>query len=420
MISSIPVFDADSHIAEVPDLWTSRLPMSKWGDDVPHVVYDERLKRDRWVIGGRMLTSVANWAVAGWNEFPPEHPPTVDDADPGAFEPGPRLQRMDEYGIYCQALYPNLLAFSHHAFMEIKDPKLQIACIQAYNDHLVDFASVDPKRFVLLAALPFWNVEESVKEIERCAEIGHHGILFIAKPHKMGLPRISDEHWTPIFDATQDKDWSVNFHTGFADFSETEFKSMLSRHADRRDYARLSAFAYLNNAEAIAEVVMSGLCKRYPGLKFVSVESGFGWVPAFVESMDWQWLNSGASQAYPRLRAAQRVLQTADLRDVLVRARVRPPDHGPVSGQPHVRDRLPAPDQFVTRAGLGRPVPARDRGRRVRGHPRGHHPESVVGKRGQALSPRDPRPGMSHLRAGGREGAARLAIAAGPARRRAA
>ena len=299
MISSIPVFDADSHIAEVPDLWTSRLPMSKWGDDVPHVVYDKRLKRDRWVIGGRMLTSVANWAVAGWNEFPPEHPPTVDDADPGAFEPGPRLQRMDEYGIYCQALYPNLLAFSHHAFMQIKDPKLQIACIQAYNDHLVDFASVDPKRFVLLAALPFWNVEESVKEIERCAEIGHHGILFIAKPHKMGLPRISDEHWTPIFDATQDKDWSVNFHTGFADFSEAEFKSMLSRHADRRDYARLSAFAYLNNAEAIAEVVMSGLCKRYPGLKFVSVESGFGWVPAFVESMDWQWLNSGASQAYP-------------------------------------------------------------------------------------------------------------------------
>ena len=47
MTSSIPVFDADSHLAEVPDLWTSRLPISKWGDDVPHVVYDERLKRDR-------------------------------------------------------------------------------------------------------------------------------------------------------------------------------------------------------------------------------------------------------------------------------------------------------------------------------------------------------------------------------------
>src|SRR5260370_5179711 len=160
-------FDPDSRLAEGADLWTSRLASSRWGDDVPHVVFDERLVRGRWVIGGRMLTRVAKWAVAGWNELPPEHPPTVADADPGAFEPGPRLQRMDEYGIYCQALYPNLLAFSHHAFMAIKDPALQIECVRAYNDHLVEFASADPKRFVLLTALPFWNVEESVKESER-------------------------------------------------------------------------------------------------------------------------------------------------------------------------------------------------------------------------------------------------------------
>src|SRR5260370_8965940 len=176
--------------------------------------------------------------------------------------------------------------------MAIKDPALQIACVRAYSDHLVEFASSDPRRFVLLAALPFWNVEESVKEIERCAQLGYAGILFTEKPHKMGLPRISDEHWAPIFDATQDKGWSVNFHTGFADFSESEFKAMLSRHADRRDYARLSAFSMLNNAEAIAEVIMSGLCKRYPGLKFVSVESGFGWGPPFVDSMDCHGLNS--------------------------------------------------------------------------------------------------------------------------------
>ena len=44
---------------------------------------------------------------------------------------------------------------------------------------------------------------------------------------------------------------------------------------------------------------MSGVCHRYPGIKFVSVESGYGWLPSFVESLDWQWLNSGAAQAYP-------------------------------------------------------------------------------------------------------------------------
>ena len=40
---------------------------------------------------------------------------------------------------------------------------------------------------------------------------------------------------------------------------------------------------------------------RFPNLNFVSVESGFGWVPSFVESMDWQWLNSGAHEAYPEM-----------------------------------------------------------------------------------------------------------------------
>ncbi len=52
-------------------------------------------------------------------------------------------------------------------------------------------------------------------------------------------------------------------------------------------------------AEGIAEVVLSGVCDRYPGLNFVSVESGFGWLPYFAETLDWQWINFGAAEAYP-------------------------------------------------------------------------------------------------------------------------
>jgi predicted TIM-barrel fold metal-dependent hydrolase len=74
---------------------------------------------------------------------------------------------------------------------------------------------------------------------------------------------------------------------------------MLSRTADRTDYAKLSCLAMLGNAEAIVDVILSGVCHRYPGVNFVSVESGYGWLPSFVESMDWQWLNSGAAKAYP-------------------------------------------------------------------------------------------------------------------------
>jgi uncharacterized protein len=297
---TIPIIDADSHLSEPPDLWTSRMSKRHWGDDIPQLVHDERLGMDRWVVGGKKLTSVANWAVAGWPEHPPSHPPTIEQADQAAFYAPARLRRMDEYGIYAQVLYPNLLTFSHHAFTAAGND-FAIEAVRAYNDFLVDFASVDPDRFILLASLPFWDVDASVAEIERCADKGFRGVLFIAKPHKLGLPMLSDPQWNPVFDRLNEMRWPVNFHTGFAEFSEADFRSMLSRTADRRDYAKQSAVSYLANAEALAEVCMSGMCARFPEINFVTVESGFGWIPSFVESMDWQWLNSGAQDTFPEL-----------------------------------------------------------------------------------------------------------------------
>lgn len=296
--ATIPIIDCDSHLSEPPDVWTERMSAKKWGDAIPHLVHDDGLGMDRWVVGGKKLTSVANWAVAGWHEHPPSHPPTIEQADPAAFFAPQRIQRLDEYGVYAQVLYPNLLTFSHHAFTAVSD-EFAIDAIRAYNDFLVDFASVDPNRFILLCSVPFWDVEASVAEIERCADKGFRGILFISKPHKLGLPALSDEHWNPIFARANELGWPINFHTGFAEFSEDEFRAMLSRHNDRRDYAKLSAVTYLANAEAIAEVCMTGLAHRWPNVNFVTVESGFGWIPSFVEAMDWQWLNSGAHEAFP-------------------------------------------------------------------------------------------------------------------------
>jgi uncharacterized protein len=298
-LETTPVIDTDSHVAEPPDLWTSRLSEKKWGDLRPRVVHDDRVGRDRWLIGGRRLTTVANWATAGWHEYPPSHPPTIADADPAAFEAPARLKRMDEFGITAQALYPNLLAFSNHAFMGMKDPQLMVECVQAYNDFLVDFASVAPERFILLATLPFWDVAASVAEMKRCKELGFHGMLFIAKPHKLGMPRLIDEHWDPVFSLAQDYGWSVNFHIGFADFTEEDFREIMAKTVSRADYAKNSSVSMLACGETVADVIMSGLCHKYPRLNFVSVESGFGWMPSFIECMDWQWLNSGAAKAFP-------------------------------------------------------------------------------------------------------------------------
>ena len=55
----------------------------------------------------------------------------------------------------------------------------------------------------------------------------------------------------------------------------------------------------IGNASSIADVTLGGVCERYPELKFVSVESGTSWLPFVLDSLDWQWLNSGGHDAFP-------------------------------------------------------------------------------------------------------------------------
>src|SRR3546814_18592611 len=56
-----------------------------------------------------------------------------------------------------------------------------------------------------------------------------------------------------------------------------------------------------SNAAAIAEVAVSGLSHRFPELNIVSVESGFGWLPYWMELLDWEWLNAGAARENPEM-----------------------------------------------------------------------------------------------------------------------
>jgi uncharacterized protein len=297
-LASLPIIDVDTHLSEPPDLWTSRLS-AHWGDQIPHLELDERRGEERWVVAGHRLTGVANWAFAGWHDFPPSHPLRIDQADPAAFQASARVRRMDQQGIAAEVLYPNLLGFSAHSFMDLKEPTLMVDCVRAYNDYLSEFSAEYPDRFILLTSLPFWDVAASVAEIERCHERGHRGILFATKPYKIGMPRISDEHWDPVFAACQERGLSVNFHVGFQDMDQDDMRNMIGRRAARSDYALRSSMAIMGLSEGLAEVLLGGVCHKFPGVNFVSVESGFGWVPYFIELLDWQWVNSGAAKAYP-------------------------------------------------------------------------------------------------------------------------
>jgi predicted TIM-barrel fold metal-dependent hydrolase len=290
------VADVDSHIIEPVDLWTSRVS-SKWGDLVPHVRFHERRQEDYWYVGDRKLYGAGAFAQAQWAEYPPSHPPSLDQALPAALDPHERLAYLDEMGIYYQVLYPNIVGFHSHVFMSEMPPELATECIRAYNDWLTEFCSADARRLIPMMMLPFWDIEASLAEMARCYEQGHKGILFAAQYHKVGLPRLIDDHWEPLLSQAQEMDLSLNFHIGFL-ASPDDLKGAVDQ-SKKIDFTKESSLMLLGNAQNLAEVILTGVCHRYPDLKFVSVENGAGWLPFLGESMDWQWLNVGAHKEFP-------------------------------------------------------------------------------------------------------------------------
>jgi predicted TIM-barrel fold metal-dependent hydrolase len=60
---------------------------------------------------------------------------------------------------------------------------------------------------------------------------------------------------------------------------------------------------FIGNARVVVNVIVCGMLDRHPGLKFVSVESGVGWLPFILETVDYEV----AENAPEQLRDLQRM-----------------------------------------------------------------------------------------------------------------
>jgi predicted TIM-barrel fold metal-dependent hydrolase len=297
IVDRFKIIDTDSHLVEPPDLWTSRMS-KKWGDLVPQVRWDEDFQEEAWFVGNQRLAPVASAAQAGWHEFAPAHPPRWEDADPHTWDAKLRLERMDEYGVWAQVLYPNVALFNSALLQETGDLSMTFEYIQAYNDFQTEWCSAAPDRLIAVTTLPFWDLDATLAEIERCEAMGHRGIVFSQDPSAFGLPHLTDPHWDRMWAKAQELRQPVNFHIASGDMSlltNTGHPSV----GERALYASVGVSFFLSNARTIANLVCGGICHRFPELDFVSVESGVGWIPFALDALDWQWKNCGVAHEHP-------------------------------------------------------------------------------------------------------------------------
>ncbi|HEX7096601.1 MAG TPA: amidohydrolase family protein [Acidimicrobiales bacterium] len=285
-----PVIDVDAHLTEPPDVWTSRVP-ERFVDHVPQMRRNDDGK-DVWVLDGNPFYTVGMTATAGWSKPFPDGPPTLDDCHPASWDPVARLRYLDEAGIWAQVQYPNVAGFGSQRFLSIRDDELKLICVRAYNDFLRDWASADPRRLITVMSTPFWDVDAAVAELTRCAETGHRGVLFTAEPQRFGLPFLGDPHWDPFWAAAQEAGLPIHFHIGSGDAASTFSRERVAVHGTAATYAYTSTELFLKNGLQVADLLTSGVLPRFPDLKFVSVESGIGWIPFVLEAVDHSYLEA--------------------------------------------------------------------------------------------------------------------------------
>jgi len=282
------IIDVDTHVVEPYDLFTSRVS-SKYGDAVPRVKNVDGT--DFWFFGDKQASGAAAPAMAGHNEYPPFYPKTLDAAEPYTWDVSKRLKVMDEYNIRAQVLFPNVIFFDTATLLKLESANLMLDCVKAYNDWQVDYASAAPDRFLPQTILPFWDMDESLKELERCRKNGHRGVVFTSEPEHFGQPRLTNPAWDKLFSAVQEMGIPLNFHIGSGDLELGQVMDpIVPPHAQ---YASMGVLFFMSNATALTQIICGGICQRFPDLKFISVESGVSWLPFALASLDWQWKNCG-------------------------------------------------------------------------------------------------------------------------------
>lgn len=302
------IVDTDSHITEPPDVWTSRVSQ-KIVDVVPRVGVHPKTGRRHWRVGDVWYWPVAGGGTsqAGWHEFLPSSPWEYDEIDPAAFRAEDRLKRLDEYGVDIQFVYPNIIGFVSSALMPL-GTDIANECVRAWNDFIWEWCSADHRRLQSLAMLPFWDIDASVTEMRRCVEMGFKGVLFANKFERIGLPAFTSTHWDRVYAAAQDFDVPINYHLGFEAMEDRMAEDTGARAKIREGSAEEAVQyivggidAFMTQPGVIGRLLTSGLCERFPHLKFVSVETGFGQFPFYLEMLDWYWKQYNGSKLLPLL-----------------------------------------------------------------------------------------------------------------------
>jgi uncharacterized protein len=293
--AGLKLIDADSHLTEPANLWTSRAP-AKFRDRVPQVAVDDSDGQSYWWADGTKLGKDSSIAFVRRNgDKIPYYGADImggpkEDIHEAATQAKPRVALMDEMGIYAQIVYPNIMGFAAPALIQKLDRELSLVVVSIYNDAMAEWQEEGGGRLLPQAVLPFWDIDASVKEAIRIKELGLTGVTMAGEPHMGGLPDLGQKEWDPLYEVLSDLELPIDIHIGSRNFSEhPSYGSAWPSLGERAAKPVRSVQTELSNSRFVSNIVASDILIRWPKLNWVSVESGIGWIPYVLERVDYEY-----------------------------------------------------------------------------------------------------------------------------------
>jgi predicted TIM-barrel fold metal-dependent hydrolase len=285
------VVSTDNHANEPHDVFAARVP-KEYHHRLPHVRVDD--DGTQWLITemwAPQLVRPARDRLAHLQIPEDYEPPDVFQPWTTKMEPEDdrrvasgytlegRLADDDEDGIDAEVIFANkgLQAFATH------DADFSFAMARAWNDWAREHFGDAWYRMLPMAMVPTLDVELAVAEVQRVAELGFRGVLIPNSP----LHGHDQHDKVQYNDSSFERFWSAVAETGLPIMLHvTTGKDPRGVGGQGGAIVNYVCHAVSTTMEPLAQVIASGVLERHPGLRLATVESGVGWIPWFLETMD--------------------------------------------------------------------------------------------------------------------------------------
>ena len=292
-LDQVKVIDADTHMTERHDLWTSRAPAA-FKRRVPRVEQVEGaatwIVEDDIVLGRAGAGGVVDKHGNKGRSFEGLYEWEIDQAHPAAYDPAARMRLLDEIGIWAQIIFPGVVGLGGQTLGDlVQDVALRNTCLEIFNDANAELQVESKDRLLPMAILPAWDIDACVREVQRAKDLGLRGVNLTSDPQDLGSPDLANRAWDPVWDVCSSLEMPVHFHIG-ASLTTMNFFGAYpwDLHDDDTKLAIGGALLFVGNARVVVNMICSGMLDRFPQLKVVSVESGAGWIPFILEALDYE------------------------------------------------------------------------------------------------------------------------------------